>query len=274
MTTDPAVLLDLAVRAARAAGRELLSRYGDVQGLATKSSVTDPVTDADRASERLLAEIITAERPQDGLLGEEGADRPSESGLIWVVDPLDGTVNYLYELGNWAVSVAVEDEAGAVVGVVHDPVADRTFTAFRGGGDGGPADLDVDVPDVADDGVEHPGDGLEGPRDQRCDGVRLRGLRGLGEPVAGGGVQGDGASGELHGRHPPPDNGQPPGCSAALYPRSGELHAGRLDNGRRPGGRVTVRFSLAAVRRTGGMPSLNCCGSSTTPERAAHLDGG
>ncbi len=134
MTIDPADLLDLAVRAARAAGRELLSRYGDVQGLATKSSATDPVTDADRASERLLAGMITAERPQDGLLGEEGASRPSESGLIWVVDPLDGTVNYLYELGNWAVSVAVEDGAGALVGVVHDPVAGRTFTATRGGG--------------------------------------------------------------------------------------------------------------------------------------------
>ena len=78
--------------------------------------------------------MITAERPQDGVLGEEGADRPSESGLIWVVDPLDGTVNYLYQLGNWAVSVAVEDDAGAVVGVVHDPVAGRTFTAIRGGG--------------------------------------------------------------------------------------------------------------------------------------------
>jgi myo-inositol-1(or 4)-monophosphatase len=134
MTTDPAALLDLAVRAARAAGRELLGRYGDVQGLATKSSATDPVTDADRASEQLLTEMISAERPQDGLLGEEGAARSSESGLIWVVDPLDGTVNYLYELGNWAVSVAVEDDAGALIGVVHDPVLGRTFTATRGGG--------------------------------------------------------------------------------------------------------------------------------------------
>ena len=149
MTPDPAALLDLAVRAARAAGQELLGRYGDVQGLATKSSATDPVTDADRASERLLTEMITAERPQDGLLGEEGAARPSDSGLIWVVDPLDGTVNYLYELGNWAVSVAVEDRDGAVVGVVHDPVAPRTFTAVRGGGarlDGGTLRVNDPVP--------------------------------------------------------------------------------------------------------------------------------
>lgn len=135
MTTAAASdLLDLAVRAARAAGDELLRRYGHVQGLSTKSSATDPVTDADRASERLLAELITGERPQDGLLGEEGSDRPSDSGLVWVVDPLDGTVNYLYQLGNWAVSVAVEDQDGAVAGVVHDPVLRRTFTATRGGG--------------------------------------------------------------------------------------------------------------------------------------------
>ena len=69
MTPDPVDLLDLAVRAAHAAGGELLGRYGHVQGLATKSSATDPVTDADRASEQLLVELITAERPQDGVAG-------------------------------------------------------------------------------------------------------------------------------------------------------------------------------------------------------------
>jgi myo-inositol-1(or 4)-monophosphatase len=133
-SADTAALLDLAVRAAHAAGAELLRRYGHVEGLDTKSSATDPVSDADRASEVLLTEMITAERPQDGLLGEEGASRVSQSGLVWVVDPLDGTVNYLYELGNWAVSVAVEDDAGGLIGVVFDPVLDRTFTATRDGG--------------------------------------------------------------------------------------------------------------------------------------------
>jgi len=131
---DTAALLDLAVRAAHAAGAELLRRYGSVEGLDTKSSGTDPVSDADRAAEQILVEMIEAERPADGILGEEGASTESTSGLLWVVDPLDGTVNYLYELDNWLVSVAVEDADGALVGVVFDPTRDRTYTAIRGQG--------------------------------------------------------------------------------------------------------------------------------------------
>ena len=127
-------LLTLAHGAALAAGVELLGRYGHVEGLDTKSSATDPVSDADRAAERLLVQILSDARPGDGLLGEEGAARPSSTGLTWVIDPLDGTVNYLYGLDNFAVSVAAEDETGAVVGVVHDPVTRRTFTAARGHG--------------------------------------------------------------------------------------------------------------------------------------------
>ena len=131
---DPARLLDLAMRGARAAGRELMSRYGKVQGLAAKSSATDPVTDADRTSESTLVKLIVSERPDDGLLGEEGAERESDSGIRWVIDPLDGTVNYLYELDNFAVSIAAEDEQGPLVGVVHNPVTKRTFHAIRGVG--------------------------------------------------------------------------------------------------------------------------------------------
>lgn len=131
-------LLDLAERAARRAGGELLARYGNASGVGTKSSATDPVSDADRASEELLVSTLLAERPDDGLLGEEGADRPAASGLRWVLDPLDGTVNYLYRFPAWCVSVACEDrvdgEWTAVVGVVHDPLGDETFTARRGGG--------------------------------------------------------------------------------------------------------------------------------------------
>ena len=127
-------LLGLARRAAVAAGAELVTRYGKVEGLDTKSSATDPVSDADRASERLLVELILAERPGDGLIGEEGASRSSDSGITWVIDPLDGTVNYLYQLGNFAVSVAAEDGEGALVGVVHDPLTGRTYTAARGHG--------------------------------------------------------------------------------------------------------------------------------------------
>jgi myo-inositol-1(or 4)-monophosphatase len=147
VSADPTALLDLATRAARAAGAELLRRYGHVEGLDTKSSDTDPVSDADRAAERLLVQMISAERPHDAVIGEEGADRPGGSGYTWVLDPLDGTVNYLYQLGNFAVSVAVQDNGdaadaggdaagrgGGLVGVVFDPVTDRTFTAIRGCG--------------------------------------------------------------------------------------------------------------------------------------------
>ena len=131
---DVDALLDLAIRGAHAAGAELLARYGRIQGLDTKTSATDPVSDADRAAEALLVELITSERPDDGLLGEEGAARVSRSGVRWVIDPLDGTVNYLYQLDNFSVSIAAEDSAGALVGVVHNPTTGRTYSAVRGRG--------------------------------------------------------------------------------------------------------------------------------------------
>lgn len=127
-------LLDLAVRAATAAGEELLGRYGHGQLVTTKTSGTDPVSEADRASEALLVELLLSDRPEDGLLGEEGAQREGASGLRWVLDPLDGTVNYLYGLPAWCVSVACEDAEGAVVGVVRNALHDETFTAVRGQG--------------------------------------------------------------------------------------------------------------------------------------------
>ena len=133
-TADPAALLDLARRAAAAAGAELMRRHGHIEGLRTKSTATDPVSAADLAAEAVLVEMITAERPDDGLLGEEGSSRPSISGIRWVVDPLDGTVNYLYGLGNFSVSVAAEDGDGALVGVVLDPMSGREYSAVRGGG--------------------------------------------------------------------------------------------------------------------------------------------
>lgn len=134
MGADLPALRSLAVAAARAAGAVLLERYGTALGVETKSGATDPVTEADRASESVLVEAILSARPDDGLLGEEGASRAGGSGLRWVLDPLDGTVNYLYGLPAWAVSVACEDASGALVGVVHDPVHGETFSAVRGGG--------------------------------------------------------------------------------------------------------------------------------------------
>ena len=146
---DPEALLDLAMRGARAAGTELMNRYGKVQGLDSKSSLTDPVSDADRAAEAILVDLITGERPDDGLLGEEGAARESTSGIRWVIDPLDGTVNYLYELDNFSVSVAAEDADGALVGVVYNPTNRKAYHAIRGAGaavDGHPLRVNDPVP--------------------------------------------------------------------------------------------------------------------------------
>ena len=132
---SPPDLLDVAVGAARDAGELLLERFrGPARGVETKSSSTDPVSEADRAAEELILERLTAARPGDGILAEEGGGRPSTSGITWVVDPLDGTVNYLFRLPVWCVSIAATDRDGTVVGVVHDPNRGETFTAVRGGG--------------------------------------------------------------------------------------------------------------------------------------------
>ena len=133
---DPSVLLALAVDIAEEAG-ELLRTYADGRDLEvrTKSSATDPVTIADQASERLIVHRLEAARPDDGLLGEEAtANREGTTGLRWVFDPLDGTVNYLYRIPQWCVSIACEDGEGSLVGVVHDPNRCETFRAVRGSG--------------------------------------------------------------------------------------------------------------------------------------------
>ncbi|WP_432548221.1 inositol monophosphatase family protein [Kineococcus sp. SYSU DK004] len=144
---DPQELLAVAEEVAAAAGELVLTGRPDrVEVAATKSSPTDVVTAMDHASERLVAERLAVLRPDDGFLGEEGGHRPGTSGLTWVVDPIDGTVNYLYGLRSWSVSVAVvSDEVhGAgrpdpatwtvLAGAVRDPSVDETWTAVRGGG--------------------------------------------------------------------------------------------------------------------------------------------
>lgn len=112
----------------------LLERQRGIRQAATKSSPTDPVTEADRAAEQLVVQHLRRRRPGDAVLAEEGTEVPGTSGLRWVIDPLDGTVNYLYQRSGWAVSVAVEDGAGTLAGVVVDPVLGETFQAVRGGG--------------------------------------------------------------------------------------------------------------------------------------------
>lgn len=131
MTTDD--LLDLAVRAARQGEAEIVRRVGAVSGIRRKSSLTDLVSDADHASDAAIARLIHAERPDDGILSEEGIDRPSASGFRWVVDGLDGTANFLSGIPHFAVSIAcerfIEGTWAATVGVVHDCARGETFTA-------------------------------------------------------------------------------------------------------------------------------------------------
>lgn len=131
---DPSALLALAVDLAQQAGRLALSMHSGLAVSDTKSSPTDVVTAADRAAEQLLVDGIRAARPGDGILGEEGASDDGTTGLRWVVDPVDGTVNYLYGLPQWAVSIGVEVCGVTQVGVVFDPAKDELFTAVRGGG--------------------------------------------------------------------------------------------------------------------------------------------
>jgi myo-inositol-1(or 4)-monophosphatase len=128
-------LLDLAIGAATAAGELLLAGVRTARTtVLTKTTVTDMVTEMDHASETLLREYLLGARPDDGFLGEETGLSAGSSGVRWVVDPLDGTTNYLYGYPSWNVSIAAEDDHGAVAAAVVDPLLGDTFGAVRGGG--------------------------------------------------------------------------------------------------------------------------------------------
>jgi myo-inositol-1(or 4)-monophosphatase len=127
-------LLELATAVAVAAGRLLLGRGGRPEVVATKSSPTDVVTEADRAAEATIRELIGEARPGDRILGEEGGETGAASQVRWIVDPLDGTVNYLYGLPDWAVSIAAEADGTVVAGAVFVPPRDELFSAALGGG--------------------------------------------------------------------------------------------------------------------------------------------
>ena len=131
---DLAALLELALGAATEAGRLLTEERPAELGVETKSTSVDVVTEMDLRAERLLVDRLLGARPGDAVLGEEGGERAGTSGVRWVLDPIDGTTNYLYGLPVWAVSVAGEADGVAVVGVVHAPALGETYTAVRGGG--------------------------------------------------------------------------------------------------------------------------------------------
>jgi myo-inositol-1(or 4)-monophosphatase len=100
----------------------------------TKSTPTDPVTEFDRAAEKLIVDALRVRRPEDSIVGEEGAGHTGTSGLEWHIDPIDGTVNFVYDLPAWCTSVAVVDRHGPLAGAVYVPVTDELFSAARGGG--------------------------------------------------------------------------------------------------------------------------------------------
>ncbi|MFF9478300.1 inositol monophosphatase family protein [Streptomyces sp. NPDC014733] len=128
-------LLQLALEAADRAGRLLRDgRPADLGVAATKTSPIDVVTEMDIASEKLITGFLTEHRPHDGFLGEEGASVEGTSGVRWVIDPVDGTVNYLYGLPSWAVSIAAEKDGETVAGVVAAPMRGETYHAVLGGG--------------------------------------------------------------------------------------------------------------------------------------------
>jgi myo-inositol-1(or 4)-monophosphatase len=133
--SDEAELLELAVEAARMAGGLLAERAGRgaEREVSSKSTPTDLVSEADLAAERAIRELLGERRPEDAFLGEEGGSAEGSSGLTWVVDPLDGTVNFLFGIPQWCVSVAVRDELGGVAGAIFDPNRQELFTATRQG---------------------------------------------------------------------------------------------------------------------------------------------
>ena len=149
-----AELLDVARAAARASAEVLLGYYGDAPGVRTKSTDTDLVSEADVNAERAIRALLAERRPGDAILGEEGGETAATgaSGIRWVVDPLDGTVNYLFEYPQWCVSIAAEDAEGTLVGVVWDPLRGEEFSATRSG----PALLDGRVlKPVAKERLDH-----------------------------------------------------------------------------------------------------------------------
>jgi myo-inositol-1(or 4)-monophosphatase len=129
-------LVALAEAVAREAGQLVRSRRVEktITVFGTKTSPTDIVTESDHVSEALIRDRLLSARPADGFLGEEGGSIAGSSGVLWIVDPIDGTVNYLYDIPAYAVSIAAFWGDAVLAGVVHAPAIDETWTAVRGGG--------------------------------------------------------------------------------------------------------------------------------------------
>jgi myo-inositol-1(or 4)-monophosphatase len=126
-------LLELAKKVGAEAAALLMDRPPAFE-IEEKSTAIDIATQMDKNAETFIVQSLLAARPEDGIIGEEGAAVESKSGITWVIDPLDGTVNYFYGLPGWNVSIAAKDKDGSVVGVVTAPTINSTWWASRGGG--------------------------------------------------------------------------------------------------------------------------------------------
>lgn len=167
-TVEPASLRDLGLAVATEAAVRVGARAGahDLR-ITTKTTATDPVTEVDREVEALIVAALLAARPDDGVLGEEGADRPGTSGVRWIIDPIDGTVDFMYGIPGCNVSIAAEVDGVVVAGVVVDPLHGDTFAAARGVGatrNGDP----IRCTGVADPGLALVGTGFGYDPDERA----------------------------------------------------------------------------------------------------------
>jgi myo-inositol-1(or 4)-monophosphatase len=135
MTVEPVELLTVADAAIDLVVPHLRDAWrAEDLGVDTKSTATDLVTEFDRWAEATIVASITKDRPDDGFVGEEGAAKEGTSGVVWLIDPIDGTTNFVYDLPGSSVSVAARHHDTVVAGAVHDLVRDERFRATRGRG--------------------------------------------------------------------------------------------------------------------------------------------
>ena len=134
MSSEPAALATLALEIAVAAADLVRERRRDAFGIDTKTTSTDMVTEVDRASDALIRELITAARPDDGIVTEEDSELTGTSGIVWIADPIDGTTNFVYGLQPYLVSIAATIDGDPIAGAIVEVCADDRYHASLGGG--------------------------------------------------------------------------------------------------------------------------------------------
>ncbi len=127
-------MIEVAIQAARSAGSVLMERFGKLRHVRHKSSFVDLVTEADLEAERTILRIITDRFPSHSILGEESGKSSTESSSCWIIDPLDGTTNFIHRMPFFGISIAYTEENETLLGVVYDPYHDQLFASMKGKG--------------------------------------------------------------------------------------------------------------------------------------------